>query len=159
MKKKHDFDERQQQIVNAQMAKCADWLFTISGLLIVVGMWSEWISGKAWFSTTPWVLVMLFIGYFFRTSPKGVEKINGLDGRDEQSLSQHLRRQRKMSVIEGVGISVVIGAIMYFDKDAPLEFAIVLTLILAIIISYGLYIIAKHQAQKYLQRLNEQNEQ
>ena len=154
-KKKHDFDERQQQIVNARMAKCAHMLSVISCVFIVVGELSKWISGKAWFSTTPWYFVVMFISYFLNSNSQAAEIIDGLEEMDEQQLPQYLQRKKKTSLIEGVGISAVLSAWLYWSENAPIEFAVGSFLILALVISYGVYVIDKQKAQKYMQRLNE----
>ena len=154
-KKKHDFDERQQQIVNAQMAKCVRLLYLICWILIAVGQISEWISGKAWFSIMPWFLVASFISYFLTSNSQATEIIEGLEELDEQQLPQYLQRRKKTSLLEGVGISVVLSASLYWGAHAPIEFAVFGFVILALVISYGLYVIDKQKAQKYVQRLNE----
>lgn len=102
-KKKHDFDERQQQNSNSQAA----------------------------------------------------EIIDGLEEMDEQQLPQYLQRKKKTSLLEDIGISLIFSAWLYWSENAPIEFAVGSFLILALVISYGFYVIDKQKAQKYVQRLNE----
>ena len=117
-------DERQERMINAELARCLVWIYWISGIMMLLCFFHDKLQGNAISAVTlTWMFIFLFIAMFTTAN----------------RLSWELTRQYKINIFWDGVFSAALVSIMGMNAIRPIYLSFILGTVFIALLKIKLY--------------------
>ena len=131
-------DERQERMINAELARCLVWIYWISGIMMLLCLFHDKLQGNAISALTlTWMFIFLFIAMFTTVNRLSWELTRPEHIRAE--TLPHYLKQYKINIFWDGVFSATLVSIMGMNAIRPIYLSFILGTVFIALLKIKLY--------------------